>query len=143
MKKQIRLTEGDLHRIVKESVKNVLNEVGKTPEWQWLLGRLAARKTHEGDIEAADSIYDYARKAHKTHDGIGSRPLLDKLSLAYYDGEEDQNDYYDAYDELQNSTGPKKTNKLTRRSNKIKQHYNNLKKSGFTKDPFNDVRAIY
>ena len=43
-KKLIRLTESDLHRIVKESVNRVLNEIGDTNRGQYMLGRLAGRK---------------------------------------------------------------------------------------------------
>ena len=52
-KKLIRLTESDLHRIVKESVNKVLNEIGDTPKGQYMLGRVAGR----GRERAAD----YAR----------------------------------------------------------------------------------
>ena len=34
MKQIIRLTESDLHRIVKESVNKILNEIGNTPKYQ-------------------------------------------------------------------------------------------------------------
>jgi len=43
MKTLIRLTEEDLHRIVKESVKNILNEIGDTPKGQYMLGRLTGK----------------------------------------------------------------------------------------------------
>jgi len=46
-KKIIRLTESDLHRIAKESVDNLLNEIGDTPKGQYALGRLAYRKGEE------------------------------------------------------------------------------------------------
>ena len=39
-KKLIRLTESDLHRIVKESVNKILNEIGDTAKGQYMLGRL-------------------------------------------------------------------------------------------------------
>lgn len=52
-KRLIRLTESDLHRIVKESVNRVLNEIGDTPKGQYMLGRVAGR----GRERAAD----YAR----------------------------------------------------------------------------------
>ena len=52
-KKLIRLTESDLHKIVKESVNRVLNEIGDTPRGQNMLGRVAGR----GRERAAD----YAR----------------------------------------------------------------------------------
>ena len=43
-KKLIRLTENDLHKIVKESVKKIINEIGDTNRGQYMLGRLAAKK---------------------------------------------------------------------------------------------------
>ncbi len=42
MKKTIRLSESDLHRVIKESVKRALNEIGDTNRGQYMLGRLAA-----------------------------------------------------------------------------------------------------
>ena len=44
MKRRIRLTEGDLHRIVKESVNRIINEIGDTEQGQRDLGALAAAK---------------------------------------------------------------------------------------------------
>lgn len=43
-KNRIRLTESQLHRVIKESVKNVLNEIGNTIDGQIALGALSARK---------------------------------------------------------------------------------------------------
>ena len=56
MKKVIRLTEGDLHRIVKESVNRILNEIGDTERGQYALGALAKRKQQRG--ETFDNDYD-------------------------------------------------------------------------------------
>lgn len=50
MKRRIRLTEGDLKRIISESVKRALNEIGDTTKGQYMLGRLAARKRKNGDF---------------------------------------------------------------------------------------------
>lgn len=75
MKKIIRLTESDVHRIVKNSVKRIINEIGDTPKGQAALGALMLRKyynTDEGDTydnwidnkhKTAQSIYDYAENA--------------------------------------------------------------------------------
>ena len=63
MKKLIRLTEGDLHRIVKESVKRALNEIGDTERGQYALGALAKRKQQRG--ETFDNDYD-----GYNHDGV-------------------------------------------------------------------------
>ena len=42
-KKLIRLTESDLHRIVKESVHKIINEIGDTPKGQDALGQVYGR----------------------------------------------------------------------------------------------------
>lgn len=62
MKKLIRLTESDLHRIVKESVSRILREVGETPEGQRKLGALQARKIINAD---GDSVDDFFKKPVK------------------------------------------------------------------------------
>ena len=56
MKQRIRLTESDLHRIVKEAVNKVLNEIGDTERGQYALGALAKRKQQRG--ETFDNNYD-------------------------------------------------------------------------------------
>ena len=61
-KKLIRLTESDLHRIVKESVDRILNEVGDTKRGQYMLGRLKNRQSARG-INYNDAG-DYAYKAN-------------------------------------------------------------------------------
>lgn len=43
MKKLIRLTEGDLHRIIENAIKRTLNEIGDTEKGQYALGRLTSR----------------------------------------------------------------------------------------------------
>lgn len=52
MKKQvIRLTEQDLHNIIKESVKKALNEIGDTEKGQFALGAVRGRaqqRAHKG-----------------------------------------------------------------------------------------------
>jgi hypothetical protein len=57
MKQIIRLTEEDIHRIVKESVEKILNEYG-TPEQ---LGAIAARRTISGK-DNAEEVHAYANK---------------------------------------------------------------------------------
>lgn len=44
MKRTIRLTESDLHRIILESVKMAINEIGDTSDGQYDLGRAAGRR---------------------------------------------------------------------------------------------------
>jgi formate-dependent nitrite reductase cytochrome c552 subunit len=57
----IRLTESDLHKIVKEAVNSILTEVGETDSGQDKLARLAARKSVNGDIGYFD-VSDYAKE---------------------------------------------------------------------------------
>ena len=63
-KKLIRLTESDLHRIVKESVNEILNEIGGTPNGNFVLnairGRRAAKRyrTNMGLKDRADKIFN-------------------------------------------------------------------------------------
>jgi len=58
MNKQIiRLTESDLHELIKDAVNEALNEIGDTNRGQYMMGRLAARqrtngmKNHQTDKE--------------------------------------------------------------------------------------------
>lgn len=52
-KKLIRLTEGDLHRIVKESVTSIISEIGDTRRGQYMLGKLW-RKKYDNELDAAN-----------------------------------------------------------------------------------------
>ena len=62
-KKILRLTESDLHKIVKESVNRVLiNEIGDTERGQRMLGRVGGRAYDRGDYDYADEVSDYAEK---------------------------------------------------------------------------------
>ena len=65
MKRLIRLTESDLHKIVKESVNRILNEVGETEDGQDKLARLAAKKAVNGD----KSYFDIDRYAKEKRNG--------------------------------------------------------------------------
>ena len=62
MTKIIKLTESDLHNIIKEAVNNILNEIGDTEKGQNVLGKLHAKKVNQGEKEDGDEIYDYAQK---------------------------------------------------------------------------------
>ena len=60
MKHRIKLTESDLHRIIKESVRCVLNEIGDTDDGQYILGRMEGRQKNRGDFDAAKNTSNYA-----------------------------------------------------------------------------------
>lgn len=68
MKKTIRLSEADLHRVIKESVNRVLNEIGDTRRGQYMLGRLRNRQSNNGGKFFRGINYndagDYAYKAN-------------------------------------------------------------------------------
>ena len=60
MKQRIRLTEGQLNRIIKESVKQVLNEIGDTAKGQELLGKSVRKARQKGENGLAMDIDSYA-----------------------------------------------------------------------------------
>lgn len=62
MKKTIRLSESDLHRVIMESVQQVINEIGDTPKGQYMLGRLQGRQSANGNRQQAMDTMSYAVK---------------------------------------------------------------------------------
>ena len=75
-KKLIRLTESDLHRIVKESVKKIMiNELGDTRNGQEMLGRVAGRAFANGNDDFGNKVGKYADDAAELYDdSIDSHP---------------------------------------------------------------------
>ena len=94
-KKLIKLTESDLHRIVKESVNKVLNEIGDTTKGQYMLGRLAARTKMKGDN--ISDIKKYASNRRKEQNfGYDGTPFFyengmqaNPMGQEFLDGRED------------------------------------------------------
>ena len=106
----IRLTESQLHSIIKESVKNVLKEIGDTIDGQIELGALSARKKGFKGYNSgeANDIDDYAsRQANKSENPS-------RLTHAY-------NDSYLA----SHPSTPEETQKRKRKE--ISDFYNGLK----------------
>ena len=58
MKRTIRLTESDLHRVIKESVKRILRESGDSDRGQYMMGRALRRASDRGDYDTVNNIYD-------------------------------------------------------------------------------------
>lgn len=100
---RVRLTESQLHRVIKESVNIVLNEIGDTAKGQYMLGCLAHRKGEGTDTKGrmrkdkeTYPIFNYADKAQrkaKMYDGdfnIGRRHQRD---LERFDASNDPQDY--------------------------------------------------
>lgn len=102
--------ESRLHRIIKESVKNVLNEIGDTIDGQIALGALSARKKGikgYGDGKLDDICLYAAKQARKSENPS-------RLTNAYHD----------SYMASQPST-PDETQKRKRKE--ISDFYNGLK----------------
>lgn len=95
-KKLIRLTEQDLHRIVKESVNRVLNEIGDTPRGQYMLGRLQGRQIKNGDGDSAAKTAKYASSEQDKFypNDMGN---YEDLSYSHLLGFEDEK-YHEPYD---------------------------------------------
>ena len=70
-KKIIRLTEGDLHRIIKESVNNVLTELN----WK-TYANAANKRAEQGNEKKATDLSNYAMKAFSDEHNNGS-PFVD------------------------------------------------------------------
>lgn len=85
-KNKIRLTESQLHRIIKESVKSVLNEIGDTNRGQYMLGRLRNRQSNQGSKFARNTHYNDAGDAAYKANG-------NDYSNAYKQGYDDESKY--------------------------------------------------
>lgn len=84
----IRLSEGDLQKMVKEAVGRLLREYGDTPEGQRRLGALHARTViGKGDVDKGNDIYKYSEK------GRASKPVS-----RFHDYANGFNEYMDSHD---------------------------------------------
>ena len=88
-KKLIRLTESDLHKIVKESVNKIINEIGDTEKGQDALGQVRGRADKRNKLLGGAMGNKYRKISH------------DAQEKAYSQGEKHGFDIYDpngAYD---------------------------------------------
>lgn len=116
------ITESQLKKMIAESIKSTLNEIGDTEAGQWMLGRLAGRKIANGEKES------------------------DVLSKYGYDGDRFNGDYKDGFDafnygyDLENgdalwkqqfnddgTVNPSSENWYNRRDSEIKGYANAMK----------------
>lgn len=92
MKKTIRLTESDLHRIVMESVKQAINEIGDTPAGQYALGQAAGRRFKRwngtrrndntpADIDSLNTMNDLEN--HAMHSKKNGRYTSDDYNVGF------------------------------------------------------------
>lgn len=86
-KKLIRLTESDLHRMVKESVGRILNEIGDTHRGQYMLGRLRNRQSN-GSGKFSRSSLSYTDAGDVAYKANGN-----SYSDDYQQGYEDEEKY--------------------------------------------------
>lgn len=103
-KKVIKLSEAQLHRVIKESVNRILQEYGDTPKGQAVLGALQQRKLQQGR-EAQQMYGTFAKEPDKYYQSAkdidnyawnqrGGRDASRDMTNAYYRGEDAQHSYY-------------------------------------------------
>ena len=82
MKRRIRLTEGDLRRIVNRSVRRVLREaaLNSEPPYYWSISEMRRSGVHDGERETYQCFEDSAT----SHDA--SQSEFDTPEEAYADG---------------------------------------------------------
>ena len=88
MNKFVKLTEEDLRSIIRESVKNTLNEIGDTAKGQYMLGRLQGRQMNQGKMDDARNTRDYASK--QMTNKFGNRT---SKNFQDFDAHQSANDY--------------------------------------------------
>ncbi len=87
MKKIVRLTESDLHKIVKESVKSIINEIGDTPKGQHALGAVYGRNNvnffyNQPTSKAGFNAYSKAKKAREKETDFKKEISMDNAFTA-------------------------------------------------------------
>ena len=56
----VRLTESELHNLVREKATQIIKEIGDTPLGQYHLGRLYGRKVDQDNDDEASDVRGYA-----------------------------------------------------------------------------------
>ena len=118
-KKIVRLTESDLHKIVRESTHKMLNEIGDSSDGQYILGRTAERASQRADRtygvdrrrydKTFKDAYSTAAKASKKHLG---RPF-GGTNDAFEKGRDDESDKWEETLTIESTNMNKKTIRLT------------------------------
>lgn len=88
MKRRIRLSERDLHRVIKESVKRILREQEEQEKYYWSISELRPSSANNGEFESYACVEDSATSNDATQDCFATP------DEAYSDGLE-QLKYYD------------------------------------------------
>jgi hypothetical protein len=96
MKRRIRLTESDLHRIIEQAI----NEIGDTPEGQQKLGALAGRRYARETYDAPTNGY-YRQTIDRARSGAKD---LDNYAGKQFSGGTEYFDYGFESERLRNAT---------------------------------------
>ena len=122
-KKLIRLTESDLHKIVKESVHKIINEIGNTEKGQDALGQVYGRA-----IRRAQNLGDKGAVPRKLRNV--ARDAKDKA----YSQAPNHDIYADSPFDKGISTGYEKAEKKSSVRRAVKESINRVLKEGHNED---------
>ena len=93
MRRKVRLTESDLHRMIREAVIKAINEVGDSNRGQYMLGALAARKKMQGmekgitdDKSGYNDVSKYA--ANKRNNTNGEKMKQNSFYNGFHSGKD-------------------------------------------------------
>lgn len=102
MKKTIRMNESELHQLISESVKRVLNEIGETERGQAALGALQQKRAQQGQefaqtngLGVKNPYYDKVDAARAyAYNKRSNNPNARNMANANDRGRDAQNLYY-------------------------------------------------
>lgn len=102
----IKLNESDLHNLIKESVQRILNEIGDTYQGQYMLGRLAGKKSNaQRDYFPDTEVQKYAEQGSNGDDNYANDAFNDGFKNYKYDnGMNIVDDKYKNYKKQNRST---------------------------------------
>ena len=102
MKRIVRLTESDLHRLVETSVKRALNEIGDTQRGQYMLGRVAGRALANHDSKTYFAAKKYCQNPTSLYykdDEVFDQGYTDQFNhdIVNQNSDDYRNNYLDTY----------------------------------------------
>lgn len=104
MKQKVRLTENDLHNIIKEAVQQIINEIGDTQKGQYALGKLAQRQDGESLFGGSDTK-KYAERYHGNSNTWSPNGDMDgwKMKKSFQNGRNAYTNHLDREEDKNNS----------------------------------------
>lgn len=103
MRQTIRLTESDLHKLIKSCVDEALNELGDTQRGQYALGRLAARQNQDGKLGGGDTSQYASQQRNKSNDQYAMNASYENGQNFFYNSQRRNNGLND--DSIENKDG--------------------------------------